>query len=282
MAPNTRSSETVELRRPASLPGVELLRAHYVNRAFPRHAHAVFAIGVIDAGALGFNYRGARVVAARGEISLANDGEAHDGFAAAGDGWQYRMLYLDPALLGQAASELAGRERPVPRFAAGVIRDPNLARCMLALHAAVDESAWALPAQELLALTLTQLVRRHADDAPPEPPVRIPAAVRRAREAADAQALEGLTLRELAGVADMNAFQFLRAFRRAYGLTPYAYVLGRRIAIAQALLARGQGVAEVAARTGFADQSHLSRHFRRIVGVTPGAYRQGEGARDHD
>ncbi|WP_316043309.1 helix-turn-helix transcriptional regulator [Actinomadura sp. CNU-125] len=65
----------------------------------------------------------------------------------------------------------------------------------------------------------------------------------------------------------------MRAFREATGLPPHAYLNQARVRAACALLDEGLRPGEVAARTGFADQAHLTRHFKRTMGVPPGAYR---------
>ena len=79
-------------------------------------------------------------------------------------------------------------------------------------------------------------------------------------------------LTTLARETGLSRFQVVRAFKRAYGLPPYAYQLRLRIARAQRLLSAGRAPADVAIELRFVDQSHLTRHFKRIVGVTPNAY----------
>ncbi len=98
------------------------------------------------------------------------------------------------------------------------------------------------------------------------------AAVARARSLLDARLTETVGLDELAAHARLDKFRLCRAFRDEVGLPPHAYVTHRRVSLAQDLLARGLSQAEVAASVGLYDQSQLHRHFKRIVGVTPGAY----------
>jgi AraC-like DNA-binding protein len=81
-----------------------------------------------------------------------------------------------------------------------------------------------------------------------------------------------VSLAELAGVAGLSRFQLVRQFARATGLTPHAYLIQRRIEAARVLLARGSALADAAAASGFADQSHMTRIFIRTYGITPGAY----------
>jgi len=88
----------------------------------------------------------------------------------------------------------------------------------------------------------------------------------------DARVTETITLDELASHARLDKFHLCRAFRDQVGLPPHAYVTHRRVSLAQALLERGVSQAEAAARVGLYDQSQLHRHFKRIVGMTPGAF----------
>jgi len=91
---------------------------------------------------------------------------------------------------------------------------------------------------------------------------------------------EGLhvDLETLAKRAGLSRFQALRAFKQRYGLPPHAYQLALRIGHARKLLREGATAADVAARCGFADQSHFTRHFKRINGVTPAQYARAEMA----
>jgi AraC-like DNA-binding protein len=97
-------------------------------------------------------------------------------------------------------------------------------------------------------------------------------AVARARAMLDARIAETVGLDELATHARLDKFRLCRAFREEVGLPPHAYVTHRRVALAQELLSRGVSQAEVAARVGFYDQSLLHRHFKRVLGITPGEF----------
>jgi len=81
------------------------------------------------------------------------------------------------------------------------------------------------------------------------------------------------TLAELAALSGVSRFQFLRGFARETGITPHAYLLQRRVRLARQLLIAGRALAEAALEAGFADQSHMTRAFRRQFGVTPARYR---------
>jgi AraC-like DNA-binding protein len=84
--------------------------------------------------------------------------------------------------------------------------------------------------------------------------------------------LATIDLRALASQTGMSRYQALRAFKRRYGLPPHAYQLRVRLGLAQQSLRDGVLPAHVAAEYGFVDQSHLTRHFKRLTGVTPTQY----------
>ncbi|MBI9087150.1 MAG: AraC family transcriptional regulator [Desulfobacterales bacterium] len=276
MSSSPNPNEKVKLWRTEGLDGLDLMRATYVHQRFPRHSHDRFAVGVIESGALGFSYRGENVVASQGAINLANPDEAHTGHAVTDTGWTYRMFYMDTALLQRAADEIAGRPSPYPFFQAGVIMDKTLAQAIHSLHRSLEAAETPLLEKEtrLLAM-LTGLILRHAD-APPllQPVGRERAAIRRVLAHMRENLGEDLCVEKLASVACLSPFHFIRVFGLETGLPPHTYLIQARVRRAQRLLARGRTIPDAALSTGFSDQSHLSRHFKRITGVTPGQYRR--------
>lgn len=89
----------------------------------------------------------------------------------------------------------------------------------------------------------------------------------------DSAPVEPVSLTELAALAGVSRFQFLRAFTGEIGTTPHAYLIQRRVCVARQLLAAGEIPAQAAISAGFADQSHMTRAFVRYLGITPARYR---------
>jgi AraC-like DNA-binding protein len=101
----------------------------------------------------------------------------------------------------------------------------------------------------------------------------------RLRELIDARIRSGISLDEAATMLDSHPTRLLRAFSRTYGLPPHRYLTGRRLDLARRHLLTGMPPAEVAFRSGFYDQPHLTRHFKRLLGVAPAGYaRSGPNA----
>ncbi|WIG60061.1 MAG: Transcriptional regulator, AraC family [Ktedonobacterales bacterium] len=265
--------ETATFWRDPALHNLELLRATYVTHVYAPHMHEGFAIGVIERGVERFSYRRAIHDAPAGAVVLINPGEPHTGAAALPEGWTYRMLYPAAETLRQIASAVTGRPRDVPFFAEPVITDPALALSLLRLHATLEAQPTPVERESQLLMTLGHLIVRHADSHPHLAHLRpAPEAVRRVREYLAEHYAEAVTLRELASLADLSPFHLLRVFSATAGLPPHAYLTQVRVSRAKGLLVAGMPLAQVAALTGFTDQSHFTRHFKRIVGVPPGHY----------
>jgi len=156
-----------------------------------------------------------------------------------------------------------------------VIHDDRLARMIHRLHVAMEENEASLLELESRFLNmLTALIMRHAD-APPAlcSAGREHTAVKRAKEFIEVYCNENISLAQLANVACLSPFHFIRVFCRETGLTPHAYLNQARVRRAKSLIAAGGAIAAAAYETGFADQSHLTKQFKRILGITPGQYR---------
>lgn len=269
--------EVAHYRRHPSEPGVDLLSARYVTHRYSRHVHTTYTVGLIESGVEEFEHAGSTLRAGAGQVLLLNPEVVHTGQAGVPEGWRYRVLYPAVEVVTQVAAEL-GASRGTPHFPDTVVDDPEAARLLRAVHGSA-ESGDALAASSALHQALAVLLRRHAAR-PPDPSRRgaPPQAVRAARDILHERMSEPPSLDDLAAAVGVDRFALLRAFRAAYGLPPHAYLTNLRVTRARILLDAGVRPAEVAARLGFTDQAHLTRHFKRIVGVPPGAYLLGRAA----
>lgn len=265
--------------RSPALGGVECFRARFTTHRYARHWHDGYALGVVVDGAETYfcNGRHWHVAPLRSVIAI-NPGEVHDGASASPGGWTYRMLYPRPGVLEAVATELTGRPtRPTLRQSA--IADPELARTLAIGHAGLEHDPDVLAQDSALTSWLAALLRRHADlqvtGAPPL--AATDARLEAVRERLDAAPEAAPTLDELAQAAGIGPFHLLRSFGRAYGMTPHAWLVQRRVLTAKQLIDRGATLADAAMHAGFCDQSHLTNRFRRAYGVTPSQYRRARG-----
>lgn len=254
------------------LPGIDAMSAA-TARAFPRHTHDQYGIGVVDAGGhASWSGRG-QVEAGPGTFISVNAGEVHDGRAIGGRARTWRILYFDPAALADVCSDITEGGQGAFTFAAPVFADRSLHKSFEAAfrYARPRAEAGAAMPCETAVLSLVARLSVHSTARPgrDEGPT---ACIRRACNRIDADPAAPLTLIELARESGLSRYQLIRAFARELGLTPHAYILQRRIALAQRLIRSGCDLAEVATAAGFYDQSHLTRWFVRQFGVTPSRY----------
>jgi len=213
------------------------MHAGFHGHVYHRHSHDTYSLGVTESGEQAFRCRGAAHVSTAGLVMAFNPDDPHDGHAATGNGFTYRMIHLAPALLTGLLTDLTGAASGLPLFAEPVLGDPALAAALQRLTAR-DQAAAADRVREFL-------------------------------QGGGAEA----TLADVASAAGCSRFAAYRAFRGRFGLSPSEYQRQMRLRTARRALASGTGIAAAAALSGFADQAHLTRWFRRCYGITPGAYR---------
>ena len=270
--PSAARPDRTRFWRAGEFDGIELLHAERSRHAYARHAHDALALGMVEAGAHGFAARGTSWVALpMRSVIMVNPGDIHDGHGVGGEGYSYRMLYVDPALMAETtgAAEL-------PWFPAAVVEDAELAERICALHRQLEGPARGgrLARESRLLALLLSLASRHGRPRCAEDRHlgRQPIAARRARDFLAAHVAEDLSLSAVAAAAGVSRYHLVRVFRAAYGLPPHAWLMQLRLRLAQRRLVAGEAPAAVAAALGFVDQSHLTRRFRAAFGVTPGLY----------
>jgi AraC-like DNA-binding protein len=259
----------------AEFDHLELLKATFVKHTFARHIHDTYAIGMIEDGVEGFYYRHENHIAVKGRVVMINPGEIHTGHAGQHGGWwRYRMFYPSVHLMQDIARELSGEQIDyVPFFNIAVIDDDESATLLRQAHMALESSASLLEKAVLLRLAFGQLMVRYTYNrlhmmtlSDEQQSVRV------AREYLEAHFDENVALETLAEVAGLSPFHLTRVFQKQVGLPPHAYLTHLRVQHARKLLPLGLPLVQVALASGFADQSHFTRWFKRIVGVTPGQY----------
>jgi AraC-like DNA-binding protein len=212
------------------------------------------------------------MVAPVGTLCLAMPGEIHTGDAIDG-GWSYWTVHVPPAALAGLAEQLEDRGPTAPEFARGVIDDPDAVRRFAAFFAGCrgDPPHARLAHEVRIVEALGVLVARHADRAGGASAARADAGIAaQVRDVLADRATQTVTLAELEALTGAGRYRLIRAFRAAYGLPPHAWQVQVRLARARALIRSGVPIATAAVEAGFADQAHLTRHFKRSHGYTPG------------
>ena len=243
----------------------EVLHATHVRHAYPRHAHDAWTLFIVDRGAVRYDLGRHERVAAPAMVSLLPPHVAHDGRPALDDGYRMRSLYVDAHTIPEALIG-AAVDRPF-------IADRTLAARVSAVHDALLVPDGSLEAETRLLLVVDRLTELLGGGAPPAPePVRSRELADAVRAALDVELFDRPSIGDIATRLDVGPTAAARAFSATFGLPPHEYVLGRRLEAARARILDGEPLADVAIETGFVDQAHLTRRFKRLVGTTPGRY----------
>ena len=259
--------ERLEFFRSADLPGVEVLRAH--NSTQPWHVyHVQYAACACLTAATSVRYRGRVQSMGDRSVSIFEPGESHRN-GTVHKSSDFKVLFIDPEVMRRESLQAGLRDAPafhlLPKEHASLF-DPVYRLC-----AAIENGATLLTQQSRLAHCIGRFLET-SDHAPRASGAVDQRALERAKSLLVERFSEAVSLEELSLAAGLSRFHLVRAFARRFGMPPHAFQVHVRIERGRAMLRRGMHAAEVASAVGFADQSHFTRHFRRIWGVTPGAY----------
>lgn len=254
---------------------VDVLHAHYVQHAYPRHSHDYYVVCVIEQGLQSFTHNGKKHYTPRGGVILINPGMVHTGEPADRKGFLMRSLYPGVQHLERAVFELTGHHQALPSFRNVLVDEPWARQNLISVHKTLMRDASDLEAESQFVATMAQLVKRYADLRYGEQRVgKESTAVLRVREYIEQNFSEGIQLSDLADHVSLSPYYLLRAFRAQVGMPPHAYLDTVRIRRAQQLIVAGKPLAAVALDVGYNSQSHLTRRFKQVIGVTPGQYAQ--------
>jgi AraC-like DNA-binding protein len=264
----------IEVWRPHDFAQLELRRGFAVTSSVPRHWHDEYQFVLGEGGVGELIYRGGTLATPPASLFMVHPGEPHSNRSLESTGCSYRTMFVDADLMRRAATEIHGRDRGFPFFPTVVAFDADVIGRFRSLHLAFEGPTSSLERHVLLLDLLTALIVRFGERrTPPRTLGADRRAVSRVRDYLIEHLAENVSLERLARIANLSPFHLNRVFSEQVGLPPHAFQTQMRISRAKALLRRGSSIPQTAAETGFADQSHLTRHFKRLVGVTPGQFR---------
>ena len=258
--------------------GIDTLSAHYVRQCFAPHAHAEYLFGLIEAGCHAVTCKGIETRAAAGTLVTMNPGDVHSGGSFDETGWLQHMVYVEESAMNFFVEDLFDRSMRKYPILEEAFRQPGaFASSFLATFRVLRHSSDPLAAQSAVLRLIEGVLTRFAGAAGPATR-SAPRAVRRMTDFIEAHLGRSITLDTLASVGGLRRRHTIELFRQTYGVPPHRYLIGARVEAVKKRLRSGETPADVAAACGFADQSHMTRHFRSIVGTTPARF--AEAMRD--
>lgn len=248
--------------RAPDVGGLQRFEAFFAGHGYDLHRHDTYAIGHTLAGVQSFQYRGGWRHSLPGATIVLHPDEAHDGEAGTESGFQYRMMYIEPALIQQM---LGGQ--PLPFIKTGLSNDPRLFAATGALLRSLDCPLDPLEEQDAL-FDLAQALST-VSGVPAKRSGFDYLAAQHAREYIHSALDRTVTLDELARHSGRDRWSLSRDFRLLFGTSPYRYLTMRRLDMVRALLTQGQTLVSAALIAGFTDQSHMTRQFSKTYGLPP-------------
>jgi len=247
----------------------EVLHARFPDHAYPPHTHDVWTLFVVDDGAIRYDLGRHQRFAERSTIAVLPPGVVHDGRPGRDGGYCKRVAYLEPEVLGEA---VVGPSVDAPALVDLALRTEIIGLFDALVEAGADADADdALEAETRLALVVDG-IRAAFGGRPPAPEPDRPDDAEALRAYLDDHRFESVTMADAAAALASSTTRLARAFSGAYGIAPHAYVTGRRLEAARERILAGQPLVDVATEVGFFDQAHLTRHFKRFLGTTPGRF----------
>ncbi|MEO1388846.1 MAG: AraC family transcriptional regulator [Cyanobacteria bacterium J06634_6] len=240
----------------------------------PKHSHEEyqFALSFDHVGA--YTYRDETHQIPLGQLSIIHSGEVHapEDSTTLDQPAHFAMANIHPKWLRKVVAEITNSFSHDPFFETVLPKDETLNRLFLKLSQAAFQNSSQLEQDVALWSFLSYLIERHALSSPLRPVANAHRAVLQARDYLRSHYQQDISLEQLSTVAGLSRFHFCRLFRQQIGVSASTYQMQLRLAQAKRLIVEGISLSEVAIATGFYDQSHFGKHFKRYVGTTPAKY----------
>ncbi|WP_434750701.1 AraC family ligand binding domain-containing protein [Paenibacillus amylolyticus] len=244
-----------------------------IMQKFPNHFHEYYVIGFIEEGKRHLICNNEEYLLNSGDIIIFNPQDPHACEQVDGRKLDYRCINIEPEVMREYVREITGQAY-LPRFSTHVLYQSELVSSLHDLHQIILEEQSDFCKEEMLLLLLDQLLKDYADMEPPEAEQTVTLEIRKICEYMEAHYTKNVSLNELSELSGISKYHLLRLFTRQKGISPYRYLETIRINQAKRLLEHGVLPIDVAAQTGFSDQSHFSNFFKKLIGLTPKQYRR--------
>ena len=271
--PRAREGHKLKVWRSSAFDGILLSRGTRLRHPYPRHWHEELHFCAYTSGSGYLGHRGNSYLVRKGDFVVTPPGEVHANWVDSESDVSSCGAYVNTLAFHEASGHIAGRDLPMPGCRDFFLHDKLVRQRFLAMHLAAERRASQLEQEEVLLDFLHAFLSRRSPSICPDARLAYErSAVKRARQYIDDNFTESISLAYLGQLTNLSPFHLRRVFCQEIGMPPHAYQTQVRINRAKQLLRERHPLSAIALSTGFADQSHLTRHFHRLVGVTPGRF----------
>jgi len=262
---------------------IEARRAIDSNACYEKHTHDELSIGIVEAGISEFYHTGSIKNIGPGSVVIINPHAVHSCNPKAGE-WSYKMLYIDVKWLQDLLKKALGLSHIVLNPSNLIHTDClKTYRDFNTLFAVITESGEQSEIERAVVDFISNLLladSRLTEKQDSNTGHDLSARMRHQKLSLSRVFIiehcgSSLKLDDVAAVAGMSRYHFIRAFRQAYGIAPHAFQVAQRVSSGRKLLSSGMSISKVAASLGFSDQSHFHRNFKKMVATTPKRYKDG-------
>ena len=241
-----------------TLPRVTVTHGYNISNAFPVHFHSTYSLGVIELGKREFTCRGQKTVLKKNDIFIIQPFEPHCCKSVKNAPHSYKILSFNMDKLYY--------------FPQLIIDQPNLLPSIREFHALAEHENKSFYLKNLFNEILLKLKAFSSKFTSIQANKEISSDIRLAKKFIENNCHHNISLKEMSHIACFSEFHFNRYFHKCYGLSPYAYFLVCKLKNSRKALLKHKSVIETTYNTGFFDQSHFIKLFKKHVGVTPGKY----------
>jgi AraC-like DNA-binding protein len=260
--------EKIVWSQPPDMPGIETLDVENCQRLWNVFHQTYTICSVTEHGGLTeWGYRGKRRTLYRKNVIIMEPGELHRNYKHTAIG-SFHVVHIDPGSMRTLVGESGWGA--APHFKLAQTCTPAVFGALVQFHRTLIQGASLLERQSRLTDCIWRIMAECGERGPRVEPPPAPAALRLARDYLHEHYVDKVALADLSNIAGLSRFHFLRTFAERFGLPPHAYQIQSRLEKTRALLKAGVPINAIEA--GFADQPHLTRHFKKATGVTPGQY----------